>query len=124
MKSSSIVIGFLFCALFLLSSRVHAQYSGEDLFRACSDPVASDNELTECFYYVRGWFDATNFSALMSELAGVDEPILKYSDCYSADISIPQAARVLSKFLAEHPEVHHRPASLLVPQAFDEAFCD
>lgn len=100
-------------AIGLLTSPARATFTdGNDLLTSCSADL-----YVECLGYVAGIADAmeTAQSCNNGSLAG-------WQACVPIGVRKSQAKDVVIRFLREHPQDRHYPASGLVAQALQEAF--
>jgi hypothetical protein len=123
-------------AVLVLSFAAHAkaQYSGNELLRDCSvanSEVTSPDKIayaSHCLGYLRGVADAMEFDiGFRSSEPASDPPSgsvggRSYFPCIPDGASPDQLARVMVKYLNEHPEKLHQGAIALVLPAFKKAF--
>jgi hypothetical protein len=107
--------------------RANAQryLSGNDLQKHCKEQT-KDKEHVDSWYdsglcsgYIIGVTDA--YAVWNDESASRSQhPMLSF--CLEGEVTAGQAIKVVERFLDNHPELLHKPAALLVVQAFHEAF--
>jgi hypothetical protein len=117
----------LFVLLFLLPVLAHAEMDGNQLLKECINAVkVADGDGSQlqpdqlissvhCTAYIEGYHAAT---ALLGEIPGNKA----YYCLPDAGLPPEQSARMLVKWLKEHPEHLNEPASSLMAYTFSMAF--
>lgn len=93
-----------------------AFYDGNDLYKECSEAKIL------AFGYVTGLIDSAEALHFRHESRNMDKRSALKPFCIPPEATVGQVTDVMCKFLGNHPEQRHRPASLLVPEAFERAF--
>ena len=104
---------------------------GNKLLEYCGQAVKSEEPHTPaehfgtawCLGYIYGFVDGFDALAIASAKDETDYDRLRKSYvCYPKDVTAGQTARVLVKFLNDHPERLHQSASVLMLEAVQNAF--
>jgi Rap1a immunity proteins len=123
------MLRLLAAMIFLLCVNAHAQDyppidDGNSLLTNCSviekslDDINAEQRLAlaTCLSYIDGFREGFLVGATMGE---VEKPLLL---CLPEHVTSGQTARVIIRFLQNHPERLHQPAATLTYEALNKAF--
>lgn len=103
--------------------------TGSDLLEACDnvpiyDPSKVDMSAVYCVNYFMGVMDVAEMYTVWLNHEGIEfMGALGAMNCKPEEANINQIVSVTKKYLEKRPDLHHRPASMLILIAIQDAFC-